>query len=148
MQKLFQTIEGQQRLSTEDRELIFQLSEEIRCPKGSILIEIGQIPDALYFVLNGFLRLFQYADNGLEITNHLNCPPGFITPYADFVERQASTQALECITDCELIRISKVNFDRLIAESSAMKDFSIWVYQQSLAYNETRARDLASLTAT
>ncbi|MEM6348314.1 MAG: Crp/Fnr family transcriptional regulator, partial [Bacteroidota bacterium] len=148
MEKLLQLIRSQVRLSEQEKELVIQLSDLVFYPKGTLLSEIGQVPNTLYFVVEGFMRLYQYDDKGAEITNHLNCPPGFITAYADFIEERASSQRLETITDCELIKISKANFDQLLAQSTAMKDFSIWVYQQSLAYNENRARELATLTAT
>ncbi|MEL7533647.1 MAG: Crp/Fnr family transcriptional regulator [Bacteroidota bacterium] len=148
MKPLLQLINTQVHLSEKDKRLIEQLAEYTFPAKGTLLSEIGQIPDTLFFVVNGFMRLYQYDEQGRELTNHLNCPPGFITAYADFIEERPASQRLEAITNCKLIMISKKNFDQLLAQSAAMKDFSIWVYQQSLAYNENRARELASLTAT
>jgi len=46
-----------------------------------------------------------------------------------------------------LLRISKSNLDLVTKESMGFKDFSIWVFQQSIAYNENRSKDLATLTA-
>ena len=37
--------------------------------------------------------------------------------------------------------------DILIQQSTAFKDFSILVFQESLAYNENRSKELATLTA-
>ena len=54
---------------------------------------------------------------------------------------------MECITDCELLRICKSDLDLLTQQSPIFKDFSILVFQQSLSYNETRSKELASLTA-
>jgi CRP-like cAMP-binding protein len=46
-----------------------------------------------------------------------------------------------------LLRISKGDLDLLTERSVGMKDFSIAVFQESLAYNEGRSRDLATLSA-
>ncbi|MBI3234687.1 MAG: Crp/Fnr family transcriptional regulator, partial [Bacteroidetes bacterium] len=90
---------------------------------------------------------FHYNDNGDEITSHINCPPGFITSYFNFINQTKSTENVECITECELLRITKNNLDLLTSESEAFKDFSIWVFQQSITYNENRSKELATLTA-
>jgi len=109
--------------------------------------EEGKIPRYLYFVVSGFMRLFHYNEQGDEITTHINCPPGFITSYSNFVNQAKSTENLECITECELLRITKKDLDLLTQESTALKDFSISVFQQSIVYNENRSKELATLTA-
>ena len=109
--------------------------------------EEGKIPRYLYFVVSGFMRLFHYNEQGDEITTHINCPPGFITSYSNFVSQEKSAENLECITECELLRITKKDVDLLTQESTALKDFSISVFQQSIVYNENRSKELATLTA-
>ena len=93
------------------------------------------------------MRLFHYNEQGDEITTHINCPPGFITSYSNFVNQANSAENLECITECELLRITKKDLDLLTQESTALKDFSISVFQQSIVYNENRSKELATLTA-
>jgi len=44
-------------------------------------------------------------------------------------------------------RITKKDLDLLTQESTALKDFSISVFQQSIVYNENRSKELATLTA-
>lgn len=116
-------------------------------PKNHIIEEEGRIPKYLYFVVSGYLRLFHYNDLGDEVTTHINCPPGFITSYINFINQTIADENVECITDCELLKISKKNLDILTTESSVFKDFSIYVFQQSIAYNENRSKELATLNA-
>lgn len=134
-------------LTDHDVALCRKYIEPVLFPKNHVIEEEGKIPRYLYFVVSGFLRLFYYNDLGEEVTTHINCPPGFITAYSSFINRTKSNENVECITACELLRISKGNLDVLIAESTAFKDFSIYVFQESLAYNENRSKELASLTA-
>ncbi|WP_225876756.1 Crp/Fnr family transcriptional regulator [Flavobacterium muglaense] len=116
-------------------------------PKNSVIEEEGKIPKYLYFVVSGFMRLFHYNENGNEITTHINCPPGFITSYFDFINQTESNDNVACITECELLRITKKDLNFLNEQSGAFKDFSIAVFQQSIAYNENRSKELATLTA-
>lgn len=121
--------------------------EPVLIPKNRVVEEEGHIPKYLYYVVSGFMRLFRYTDSGDELTTHINCPPGFITSYFNFINQTKSDENVECITACELLRINKNDLDYITAESNAIKDFSISVFQQSLAYNENRSRELATLTA-
>lgn len=134
-------------LTESDKALYGQFFEPVLYPKNRVIEEENKTPKYLYFVVAGFVRLFHYNDKGDEVTTHINCPPGFITSYFNFLNQAKSNENLECITECELLRITKSNLDLLTQQSSAFKDFSILVFQQSLAYNETRSKELATLTA-
>ena len=145
--KLIQLISEHTTLSELERALCVQYFEPLLFPKNSILEEEGKIPTYLYFIVSGFVRLFHYNENGDEVTTHINCPPGFITSYSNFSNSQQSDENLECITACELLRITKPNLDLLSKQSDSFKDFSIFVFQESLSYNENRSKELATLTA-
>jgi len=144
---LINLIQQKSTLTDADTELCKQYFEAVLFPKNRTIEEEGKIPRYLYFVVSGFVRLFHYNDNGDEITTHINCPPGFITSYSSFISQAKSAENLECITECELLRITKKDLDLLTQKSTALKDFSISVFQQSLAYNENRSKELATLTA-
>jgi CRP-like cAMP-binding protein len=145
--KFIQLIIQHVMLSDQEKELCKRFMEPVSYPKNRIIEEEGKVPGYLYFVVSGFVRLFHYNEKGDEVTTHINCPPGFITSYVNFNNQTRSDENLECITECELLRISKVNLDLLIQQIPAFKDFSIYVFQQSLSYNEKRSKELATLTA-
>ncbi|MEN5231963.1 Crp/Fnr family transcriptional regulator [Sphingobacterium faecium] len=145
--KLIELITQHVPLSAQHQELCRRFMEPVFYPKNSIIEEEGKVPDYLYYVVSGFLRLFHYNDKGDEVTTHINCPPGFITSYTHFNNGSCSEENLECITECELLRITKVDLDLLIKQIPSFKDFSIYVFQQSLSYNEKRSKELATLTA-
>jgi CRP-like cAMP-binding protein len=146
-QKLIDFIRSGYSLSKEDEDLIVQYFEPVLFPKNRIIEEEGKVPKYLYYINSGYLRLFHYNENGDEVTTHINCPPGFFTSYSHFVKGTRSNENVECITECELLRITKADLEILTAQSIAMKDFSIEVFQQSLAYNENRSMELATLSA-
>ena len=146
-QQLEQLIAKNVNFSDKEKKLCAQYFEPVLYPKNRIIEEEEKVPRYLYFIVSGFVRLFHYNDKGDEITTHINCPPGFITSYSSFASQTISDENLECITECELLRITKSNLDLLIQQSPAFKDFSILVFQQSLSYNEKRAKELATLSA-
>jgi CRP/FNR family transcriptional regulator, anaerobic regulatory protein len=146
-EKLLNIIKQKVTISDSDIKLCNDYFEPVIFPKNRIIEEEGKIPQYLYFVVSGYMRLFHYNDNGDEITSHINCPPGFITSYFNFINQTKATENVECITGCELLRITNSNLDLITTKSEAFKDFSIWVFQQSIAYNENRSKELATLSA-
>ncbi|MGN7821078.1 Crp/Fnr family transcriptional regulator [Chitinophaga sp. 22536] len=146
-EQLISLISQSAKLSERDEALYRQYFEPVLQPRNRVIEEEGKVPKYLYFIVSGFVRLFHYNEKGDEVTTHINCPPGFITSYFNFINQTVSDENLECITDCELLRITKDNLEALTRESAAFKDFSILVFQQSLAYNEKRSKELAALSA-
>ncbi|PTS97984.1 Crp/Fnr family transcriptional regulator [Pedobacter sp. HMWF019] len=145
--KLLAFIKTRVNLTEDDVRLIDDSFEPVLFPKNRIIEEQEVVPKYIYYIISGYLRLFHYNDHGDEITSHINCPPGFITSYSSFINQKKSTENLESITESELLRITKKNLDRLTLKSTAMKDFSISIFQQSIEYNENRSKELATLTA-
>ncbi len=145
--QLINLVNQQVALTENDRELCKKYFEPVLFPKNRIIEHEGKVPKYLYFVVSGFMRLFYYNQSGDEVTTHINCPPGFLTSYSNFTNHTRSDENLECITECELLRIDKPSLDSLVQNSLALKDFSIWVFQRSISYNESRSKDLATLTA-
>lgn len=146
-ERLLKLISQDKPLSEKDMKLYIEYFEPVLFQKNCVIEEEGKIPKYLYFVVSGFTRLFHYNNKGNEVTTNINCPTGFITSYTHFNNQTKSDENLECITDCELLRITKNNLDLLVGQSPVLKDFSISVFQQTLFYHENRSKELATLTA-
>lgn len=146
-QHLLNNAAAQIKLTAADTALCKEYFEPVVFDRNTIIEEENEVPKYLYYVVSGFIRLFHYNEEGGQVTTHLNCPPGFITSYTHFNKGTKSAENVECITACELLRITKANLDIICEQSPAFKDYSIMVFQMALAYNETRSRELASLTA-
>jgi len=55
------------------------------------------------------MRLFYHDEQGDEQTNYLCLPNGFIASFLCLINQVKATENVECITECELLRISHVN---------------------------------------
>lgn len=144
---LLELIRKEVPVSEEETALCYTCFEPVVIAKNTVVESAGKVPKYLYFVVSGYMRLFHVNERGDEITTHINCPPGFITAYSGFINQTKATEQVASITSCELLRITKQNLDLLVAESTAFRDFSIRVFQQSIAYNEKRSMELATLSA-
>lgn len=126
--------------------LVKSFFEPISCNKGEILEKENKIAQYLYFINSGFIRIF-YNQNGDQITTHINCPSGFITSFNSFVTTTPAIDNIECVTACEVLRITKKDFDLLCHQSQKWADFARIIYEKSLVYNEQRTNDIIALSA-
>lgn len=129
-----------------DLETIYANFEPVYPLRGQLLVEEGKVARDMYFIHEGYLRTY-YIKDGLEITNHINCPMGFMTAYNSYVSRRPSEEFLECITDCVLLRISREKLDALFQSDRKWARVGKVVNEQVIVYNEERTRDMIGKTA-
>ena len=121
--------------------------ELISTKRNEIIEKSGKIPSYLYFITDGYLRLFQYDNQGDEITTKIGCPNSFITSYLNFANNEIANENLECITDCKLLRINRQSLLGLIERNDSFKAFSLVIFESAIKDLQIRANDLAILTA-
>jgi CRP/FNR family transcriptional regulator, anaerobic regulatory protein len=146
-QSLFDTIQVTTTLSLQDKTRCEQYFEPISFKRNTIIEIENKIPIHLYFVNEGFLRLFYYDEQGDEVTTHLAATTSFITPFLSFIHQQNASDNLECITDCNLLRIERSQMMQLIESSENFKSFSLIIFQEAMLNSQNRANDLATLSA-
>jgi CRP/FNR family transcriptional regulator, anaerobic regulatory protein len=135
------------KLTDNDIEFCKQYFELKSMPKNNIVEEENRVPKHLYFITNGFMRLFYYDDNGDEITTLIASPNKLITSFLNFIHEKKSNENLECITDCEFYRIERSKLLELIDKSENFKQFSLVIFEQAIVSSQIRANDFATLTA-
>lgn len=147
LDNLIEIISKTSKPSIEDIELCKTHFEPLTISRNTIVEEQGMIPQYLYFVSSGFMRLFYYYEKGDEQTTHLCAPNEFITSFLCFVNQINATENVECITDCDVFRITNANLKKLIDESACFQKFSLIIFEQALSSSALRANDLATLNA-
>lgn len=146
-EQLIKDISIKYKIQIQDIELCKELFQPVLMPKNRILEEEGNIPQHLYYIVSGFMRLFYYNDNGDEVTTHINCPHGFFTSFSEFINQTKASANVETVTECQLLRISKSDYETLMSKSIFWKDYGMYILQESVIYNEERSKDLATLSA-
>ena len=144
---LFQEISKTIQLDVNDKTFCKQYFETITVNRNTIIEDQEKIPLFLYFIDKGFMRLFYYDENGDEITTYLCSPNGFIASFLNLINQLPATENVECITDCQLLKISRQNLISLIDKSENFKMFSLSIFEKVMALSQIRANDLATLTA-
>ncbi len=101
--------------------------EEIQVKKNHYLLRQGRIPDYLWFISEGSVRVF-YEHDGKEITSWIYNKGRIATAYGSFFSRKSSYDNIQCTEDCVLIRISYDKLQALYKTHPAMQAFGrIWM---------------------
>ncbi len=93
------------------------------------------------------MRNFYYDTSGEAVTTDINHSPRFFTSYNNFVNRNISEEIIQCVTDCELLRVKREDVDILYTESHILKDYTIRYLEKVFEEERIRIIDLATLTA-
>ena len=144
---LIQTISTKGELSSREMDLIKRFFVQNTVSRNTVLEEQGKVPEFLYFVVSGYMRLFLYDTEGEEQTTYLCTSKDFIASFSSLINRTKATENVECITDCELFKISYSDTKALITESEIFKEFSVKMFEKAISYSSVRANDLVMLTA-
>ena len=120
---------------------------ELTLSRNTILEEQDKIPNYLYFVASGFMRLFYYDDNGEEQTTYLCSENGFIASFSALINQTKAIENVESISDCKILKISYTDTKTLIEKSEGFKMFSLRMFEKAMHSSTLRANDLANLNA-
>lgn len=92
-------------------------------PKGSFLLEQGQVANHIYFVQEGIIRSFCYL-NDKEVTRWFGMEGHFCTAYFSFLYRKPSEDNITLTTDCKLFSISYEELQHLFHRDTTWVDLN------------------------
>lgn len=144
---LFGFIRQLMEIPESDQQLCRQYFRPFFAPKGTILQAAGTIPKYHNFIAAGYMRNFQYSEEGKEITTDINDGPRFFTSYYSFIQQTASNENLHCITDCTLLRINRVDNEVITRTGKHSQRFVEKILQHYLESSRQRVIDSNTLSA-
>jgi CRP-like cAMP-binding protein len=107
-----------EQMSDLDEPALHQLENEVQwvtVPRGTLILKQGTPGDCLYFVVTGRLRAFALRDDGSEARIGEIGPRESVGEMA-LLSNEPRSANVAAVTDCQLLRLSKRGFDRLITE--------------------------------
>lgn len=112
-EELIQFLSGFPELSVEEVNVIAENIPVVSHPKGTVLLEEGQVPNECYFVLKGLIREYRMLDGEEKTVEFYTETNGAISS-SDYVNQTASNGYLMCMEDSLLIcgnpRVDAVNY--------------------------------------
>ena len=147
LSKLYAHIAQNFPLNEDLKNTIKQYFTLLQIPKNIIIEEEGKVPQHLYFINEGYMRSFYYDSDGDEVTTYLATPEQYMASFLSLSQQKVSTENIETITDCSLLKISREDFLKIIEKYPDFREYSLQIFEQAFFKMNQRANDLATLTA-
>ena len=133
-------------ISDTDIKQLRQLFKYADVAKGTTLEKENTVAQRLYFISNGFIRVFCNEDD-IEITTQIVGKNSFTTGFKSFITGEFSKVNIICISDCEVLFITKADYDKLSKDITTWSTFCKLVYENAITFNLQRTTDLLTLSA-
>lgn len=130
-----------------DQEICRKYFKPVFVKKDTMIATEGTIHNYHNFIVSGYMRNYHTDQEGAEIITDINDGPRFFTSYDHFVHRTPSNENLHCITDCELLQITRDDVDASAKLGITQMDYTLKILQQQLEKNKQRIIDLTTLSA-
>jgi CRP/FNR family transcriptional regulator, anaerobic regulatory protein len=147
LSKLYTHIAQNFNLTEDFKQTIEQYFIPLQISKNTIIEGEGKVPKYLYFVNEGYMRSFYYDNDGDEITTYLATPEQYMASFLSLSQQKVSTENIETITDCSLLKISREDFLKIIEKYPDFREYSLQIFERAFSQMNQRANDLATLTA-
>jgi CRP-like cAMP-binding protein len=120
-------------------------SFEVLAPKTFLLKE-GQVAHYIYFIQKGIFKSYKNLDSKY-VVEHLAGNGRFFTSTESFMKETPSLDNVQTISECEVYKISKPDFQLLITQYEAWKNLFENQMSETLICKMQRLKDFQTLTA-
>lgn len=127
--------------------LLLSKFKNVKVRKNQVLLSAGEICRHAYFICNGCLRTYFIDARGGEKTRYLAFENHFVTAFASFITQERSAQYVQALEDSELLRISQVDFYKLVDTNPVFAKLYRASLEQSLVFSTWRIETMISMTA-
>lgn len=101
-------------LTVKEVQTLIDYTEMVHYKKEDIIAEIGEVGDALYFILSGEIGLFQENDN--KVTEVARVKEGELMGEMSFFDRRPRSVQIRAIGDVQILKLSRAMYKRLRVE--------------------------------
>lgn len=116
--------------------------------KNDYLMKEGTSKVNLYFIVEGYVRSYTVDKDGNEKTTQIFAANDFVTSFESFLNAEATSENVQCTSDCSLLMISKEDYDSLYKDILHWSVFCKSVYENLLIRMGERVHLLQHLSAT
>ncbi len=110
-------------------------------------MQAGTVTKFEYFITKGCLKVYTLDENGSPHISMFAIEDYWTGDLASFMTKEPSTYFIKATEDCELLGISRANYDLLFKEIPKFERFYRILYQRSLISYIRRSNQGISLTA-
>ncbi|MBI5962604.1 MAG: Crp/Fnr family transcriptional regulator [Chloroflexi bacterium] len=110
--------------------------------KNRFLINTGEIPTTLAFVVSGILRLYYISDSGLEFTKSFCVEGDLVAAYTALLNNEPSNLFIQALEDSKLLIANYGEYQAVTAESPCWQKVNQNIAEQLFMKKEKRESSL------
>lgn len=137
-ENLFAHIEQKVRLTPTEKEQISSFFRVKKLRKRQFILQEEEVCMNFAFVSQGLLKSYILDEKGNENINLFGWEGWWIADFQSFLFQTPATLAIEAIEDCELLLLSRINYDQMLEEVPVMERYFRLVYERSLVTKDQR----------
>lgn len=122
-------------------------SEEMRCPKGTMVIQEARVDRDIIFILKGIARAFVMSEEGREITFWIGAEGTAILSLKSYVNGLPGYENIQLMEDSVLSRLRRDDLMRLYEEDVHVANWGRRFAEQEFLLTEERFIPLLFTTA-
>ena len=107
MQQIRQVIRQMIQISEQDLDILLRDCYLKTFKKQEVMTKLSTIPNEIFFINKGILRVLITDNEGVEHTIHFALENQFIADYASFIVKEPSIQMLQAIEEVEAVVIPR-----------------------------------------
>ncbi|SIT33643.1 cAMP-binding domain of CRP or a regulatory subunit of cAMP-dependent protein kinases [Filimonas lacunae] len=130
----------------EKRRIVAVLQQKT-IPKGTCLLQAGQICRYIYFVNYGCLRTFYLNESGVEQNVLLHPENWWVSDLASFSGKRKSKYNIGALEKTEVIFFSHEQLEQLFTEIPKLESFFRILYQNALVFYQNRLLTILTQSA-
>lgn len=115
--------------------------------KDEYISRQDRIPRYHNFIVSGHVRKYHIDHKNEEVTTDINNGPQWFSSYQPFATQTLSHENLHCITDVELLSLSKEDMVYMANVGITQKDYTLLIFEQIINQKNERLNDLHTLSA-
>lgn len=100
-------------LTEDDISALINKFQVLHLQKEGYLSKAGKVPKQVGFIISGVIRMFNYNDQGDEVTTYFIDENRLVVDYARFESGAVAPDYLQAATDCTVLIIDKKDWDAL-----------------------------------
>jgi len=129
MESLFKFANKLTPISIEVFELLKPHFKHLSVKANTILCDIGDNADNLFFIVSGVARTSSIGENGKNFTRSLHTANQFLGPYSNLIKNEKSNLIYETLTDCEIIQSAHKDVLKNFGHLPEIMQFEIKILQ-------------------
>lgn len=146
-QEIIEYLTNNLRLSTEEEDKFFSLVKVRKYLKGQFVVQAGDVCKYSNYVNSGALKTFFMDNKGNEHIVSFAIEKWWTGDYGSFITQEAADYSIQCVENCELIQISRYNYEMILEEIPKLEKFFRQNVENAYVAVQRRIVDRNSLTA-